>query len=840
MFYDIQKIRNFLHNIDWRDEPAVLIAEVKFNFNDGTEDEQSLEDVQDCLLMINGDENVSSYLNDINLPNLAKYHQKFLMLLRDLEFNTPWVITGVSGLDQLSKRDSKNGSRLGKEGAEITLKTMNGLGQRAKEIKDLYKSFAFDGKYMRWNLPINKRLFSMTISVYNLSQFDDPKVLRQTNAYEVQDKTGMDVLPVHTFICKHCEFKVFDNGPAWMSDIDNKEGTELEEDAFKIVVGDVENASIYDEDFVINTDKNDTRERASVDKNANIDNSGVRWQQGKGNIKLNSPEISSSRISSKYQLDTFVDTWTTAATNVISATKQNFTNEEGKFSLDKLKGAAKNLVIDKLQAGLQSLNYIDEFRNIDEKMKYLSVLTQGATNMDFGRDLKILKDLFGNSDKRLEAAAEQILEELKQDKNKELDVESLEEELKKLKSGFYGEKDYIGWMNLKDKYKRELQSLVEELVTKGILVKDQANAILAGWDLYNEIKEQDKVEEHPLEDKTFKERFKLQTLQDEDLSDNVEQPALIDQELKEKIEEPQLEDKELDEKYKQKELQDEDMTEDIDEGQLQDQDMTEQIDEPQLQDQDLTEQIDEGQLQDVSLKDEQNQAELVDQKLEDKEKLAELKDIELADDETVEEIQDIKFDVEKKETNLRDVFFNSTEQQKELQDVKLEGSYVQQELQNVNLDEIYKQAELNDVKLSEEQVEAVLKDEKFIEEVKEEVLRDIEMNEELKDADLTNIVLESKYEQGKLVDFNLVDTTKKETKLRDLKLEEETQMELKADDIEELEPDDLAEEFAPDDADMFAGKQVASGEKETLMSPAGAISKPREIRKQNHGRERES
>ena len=829
MLYSVDRLRQFLHNVDWRDEPATMMADVRFNFESDAEGAQSLEDVQDGLLLGSGPESLITYLdnNDLNSDNYIK----FVVLLHDLQENAQWLITGVSGLENMTKREMKNGTRLGKDGAEISIKIVNGLGNRAKEIKDLYKNTVWDDKYRRWLVPINKRLFSMTISVFDLRIFQDEKVVKRLNAFEGEyekysNNDEIDLLPVHTYKCKHCEFSVH-GGTKWMAEIDNKEGTDLDEDGFTIIVGDVESTSSYDADLIKDADLRSKmkRETGGIDK---MNNTSL-WKKPKHDTSLLSSDLkmkSGSRFSSKMQIDTLVSTWVGAANGVVNATKSRFTDENGKFSLDKLKNAAEDLVVKKLQDSLNNLSFADEFKKVNEKMKYLNMLSHGENGyIDFARDLKILKDLFGNGID-IDAATEMIKEAMKDAKTPKniSDNEDLSEKVQ--------EKE-LEDIDLNDEVNTDLSDRAEPLVDQDKIGLAEAERLAAALAIFEKIKLQNKVDDKQLTDEELKELFVMQVLNDVELREELKEAALLDVELNDNIEDAQLVDVKLDEMPDKKDLKDVDLKADIDYGELADVVLDAEENDKDLVDVELKDDSEDKGLKDIVLKQDDKNVALKDVDLKAKIVNVDLKDVNLDAAEGRKELQDMIFTKDKKIVALTDVFFNSESKESTLKDIKLKDDYVMSSMKDLNLDIDYKQGDLADVKLTEAQAEAVLKDVKFQEAVKEAVMKDIAMDETLKDKDLTKIVMESKYEQGELVDFNLVDKEKDDTKMFDVKFEER-QQELKTESVEDVEEDDLAREFAPKDTEFFTGKQVISGAKEQLEEPHNSIR--REVGKQNRVR----
>lgn len=188
------KIRNFLsvpnsdlvkfseaHN-DMLDEPTFYCFSVHFNlFSDHLRNEQGVpypgtETIPLGLLL--GTDQIESAINFLRRRNLYKQSEaltEFRNMTDYIQTNRPHFFQSVSGLQEIFKFP-ESGVPYRLKNHKIKFETLESLDNIMSFWINLYRVAVYDWKYLKYNLPIDKRRFEMEITV---AEFRDLYTIRQ-------------------------------------------------------------------------------------------------------------------------------------------------------------------------------------------------------------------------------------------------------------------------------------------------------------------------------------------------------------------------------------------------------------------------------------------------------------------------------------------------------------------------------------------------------------------------------------------------------------------------------------------------------------------------------------
>lgn len=188
-----------------------------------------------------------SYLRDkLGDENRANLLGAFINGIMDLNYECPYYIKSVNGLNDLMIVDPKRGSRVVKNGT-ITLKCIEGLDMRITSLLNMYKKIVWDDVYQRWILPDIMRFFKMNIIISefrlfnNIIGYKDDKFIYGEESKDINLK-----IPTIKYECQMCEFDITDTIAHFNQlNIDNIK-TPLEDIEIKIKVGNIIEHDKYD------------------------------------------------------------------------------------------------------------------------------------------------------------------------------------------------------------------------------------------------------------------------------------------------------------------------------------------------------------------------------------------------------------------------------------------------------------------------------------------------------------------------------------------------------------------------------------------------------------------
>lgn len=176
---NIEEINNSYNNVSslmsYDDMPEPLLeyskntkTKNKYGVEVENKKEMNLYSTYDYLL---------NSLGDVKRANML---EAFISLLIKLNWEFPYYIKSIEGLDNILSVDSKRGYRIKKD-AIITLKCYEALDQRITALKTLYKKIAWDDVYQRWVLPDMMRFFRMDIYISEFRIFHSSNNYKKTN-----------------------------------------------------------------------------------------------------------------------------------------------------------------------------------------------------------------------------------------------------------------------------------------------------------------------------------------------------------------------------------------------------------------------------------------------------------------------------------------------------------------------------------------------------------------------------------------------------------------------------------------------------------------------------------
>lgn len=162
----------------------------------------SFNDMPEPLLELNDENKYYSsykYLKDfVNESYRASLLEDFINLLFELNFNFPYYIKSIDGINDLLDVDVKRGTRIKKD-AVLTIKCYEGLDQRITTLKKLYKKIAWDDEYQRWILPDMMRYFKMDIYISEFRIFHKSKTNNNNSFVEKNmSKNASKVATINT------------------------------------------------------------------------------------------------------------------------------------------------------------------------------------------------------------------------------------------------------------------------------------------------------------------------------------------------------------------------------------------------------------------------------------------------------------------------------------------------------------------------------------------------------------------------------------------------------------------------------------------------------------------
>ena len=195
--YDIKNVNNLFNNdidtMSYNDMPEPLLQfsneiirpmTLIDNTFYGEDEENLIFDPEPNFIVINNNSKAYStydYLkNSLGDKARAELLETFINLLIKLNWDFPYYIKSIEGIDELLNVDPKRGSRIKKD-AIITLKCYEGLDQRISTLKNLYKKIAWDETFQRWILPDMMRFFQMEIIISEFRIFHEHKGKKYEN-----------------------------------------------------------------------------------------------------------------------------------------------------------------------------------------------------------------------------------------------------------------------------------------------------------------------------------------------------------------------------------------------------------------------------------------------------------------------------------------------------------------------------------------------------------------------------------------------------------------------------------------------------------------------------------
>lgn len=200
----------------------------------------------------------SAYLTRIGDKVRLNYLQTFINLLRNISTQTAWFFDSISGLDEAWKRDYNMPLLADKM---LTITCRESIDLRMTALIDLYRKACFDWVNRREVVPINLRLFEMTVYVYDYRIFNDFEgrndelgnskkndLLKLFGTKDVNFE-ATDYLNigrttnriVYTF--KNCEFQISE--APHLADIKNSNDSEIISQSIAIKYQDVEEDNVY-------------------------------------------------------------------------------------------------------------------------------------------------------------------------------------------------------------------------------------------------------------------------------------------------------------------------------------------------------------------------------------------------------------------------------------------------------------------------------------------------------------------------------------------------------------------------------------------------------------------
>lgn len=159
------------------------------------------------------------WLRSRNEDVRAEYLYAFVNGLMEIQRETPYLFSKISGLSALEQHDPKVGWRL-KSGTNITVEcATEGLALKIRTLMELYRKAAWDDVYQRWILPENMREFKMIIYIFERGIFH--KVSTKSAGGNTLDIFQNDdelnaAVPMKVYECSPCEFIIGDTG--WKGD----------------------------------------------------------------------------------------------------------------------------------------------------------------------------------------------------------------------------------------------------------------------------------------------------------------------------------------------------------------------------------------------------------------------------------------------------------------------------------------------------------------------------------------------------------------------------------------------------------------------------------------------
>lgn len=207
-------------------DPTYIGFKLIFNFEPISRNpETGLTD--DALFATDGGlDSAMNYLRATGNDTRAEHLKQFKELLKQINEQMPWYFQTLSGLDELWKIDFEQFNPYRGKNKIIEISCLESIDLKMTALADLYRKAVYDYKYMRWLVPENLRLFSLTIQlaemrsfheiIDNIDSIDSKQVNENANTENLSDKNHSDntatfasidnLISVLEFHLSHCEF----------------------------------------------------------------------------------------------------------------------------------------------------------------------------------------------------------------------------------------------------------------------------------------------------------------------------------------------------------------------------------------------------------------------------------------------------------------------------------------------------------------------------------------------------------------------------------------------------------------------------------------------------------
>lgn len=194
-------------SIDYNDENNYVFRNSAYNF-----------------LKINGEDERAELLKD------------FVFLLSNINSNTPWYFSEITGLSEALKRNFVNKVEFGDERKKISIKCLqDSYDAKIGTLMDLYRSACFSYQLKKEIVPANLRKFSMGIYIFpqtvkNLHSMLKKYDLNKYTSAAARLGINANINDLNLSGAKYIEFRncEFDYNSQFYSDLNNKEGNRFE------------------------------------------------------------------------------------------------------------------------------------------------------------------------------------------------------------------------------------------------------------------------------------------------------------------------------------------------------------------------------------------------------------------------------------------------------------------------------------------------------------------------------------------------------------------------------------------------------------------------------------
>lgn len=323
--------------------------------------------------------------NNLGDEHRANLLESFINGIIDLNYECPYYIKSVNGLNDLLHIDPKRGTRIVKDGT-ITLKCIEGLDMRITGLMNMYKKIVWDDIYQRWILPDMMRFFKMNIII---SEF---RLFNKNNQLDVANDINLKI-PTIKYECQMCEFDITDTLTHFNQLNINNIKTPIEETEIKIKVGNVIEHDTYDL-FTNSVDINDLI--LSRTKKIDISINKLENQKVLFNERFNKQyDLINNGVDTNKQND-FSINQTGYLEKLFNGTLDNIVNQGVNYLEDKAKnylhthkflnGLTPNDYLN-LTTSPNMLNIINEVKNRTEIINSLYPEISKATNDEFELNL---------------------------------------------------------------------------------------------------------------------------------------------------------------------------------------------------------------------------------------------------------------------------------------------------------------------------------------------------------------------------------------------------------------------------------------------------------------------